>query len=157
MLAGGCACGTVRYRLVQPPLFVQACHCTWCQRETGSAFVINGQIEATHVRLTNGRPVAIETPSASGRGQRIARCPNCQVALWSTYSNPDMRFVRIGTLDDPGACPPQAMIFTSTRQSWFSLPDTIPAFAEYYEPGSLWPAESLERVTDLPPGPRDLP
>ena len=154
-LTGGCTCGRIRYRLARPPMFTQACHCTWCQRETGSAFVVNAQIEATFLRLDAGLPDRVDTPSASGRGQRIARCPDCHVALWSTYSNPDVRFLRVGTLDDPGACPPQAMIYTTTRQTWFDLPAGIPAFDAYYDMATLWPAESLARRAAL--APTDLP
>ena len=82
-LAGGCTCGTVRYRLNRAPMITHCCHCSWCQRETGSAFVINAVIESTEVELLASPPQIILTPSNSGRGQMVARCPNCHVAVWS--------------------------------------------------------------------------
>jgi hypothetical protein len=146
-MEGGCACGTVRYRLKRRPLFVHACHCRRCQRETGSAFVMNALIEAEAVELTAGRTVEVLTPSDSGRGQLIYRCPDCQVALWSVYagSGPLFRFVRIGALDDPDACPPDIHIFTGSKQPWVVLPEGVPAVPEYYDRREHWPAESLAR------------
>ncbi len=128
-------------------MFVNACHCTWCQRETGSAFVINAVMETDRVILTKGRAQMIETPSESGKGQKIARCPACQVALWSHYSGagPNIAFVRVGTLDDPAQCPPDAFIFTRSKLPWVTLPPEIPAFSIYYDMKTQWPAESLAR------------
>ncbi|GGL54292.1 GFA family protein [Wenxinia marina] len=144
---GRCTCGEVAYRLTRPPLFVHACHCRWCQRETGSAFVMNALIETEAVEIEAGTPEVIRTPSASGRGQDIARCPTCRVALWSVYAGagPLFRFVRVGTLDAPGACPPDIHIFTASKQPWVILPDGVPAMAEYYDRRELWPAEALAR------------
>ncbi len=119
-LDGGCTCGEVRYRMSGPPLFVHCCHCRWCQRETGSAFVLNAMIEADRVVLLKGAPEVILTPSASGKGQKISRCPACSIALWSTYSGAGdaVRFVRVGTLDEPDRLPPDIHIFTMSKQPW---------------------------------------
>jgi hypothetical protein len=146
-MEGGCACGGVRYRLDSPPMFVNCCHCTWCQRETGSAFVINAIIETDRVILTRGSVTMIDTPSESGKGQKIARCPACAVALWSHYSGagPNISFVRAGTLDDPTAFPPDAFIFTRSKLPWVVLPPEIPAFADYYSTKTQWPAQSPAR------------
>ena len=143
---GGCTCRAVRYRMTSAPIIVHGCHCTWCQRETGSAFAVNAVIEADRVVVT-GEFELVMTPSASGEGQRIARCPTCKVALWSHYPNAGdaIRFVRVGTLDEPGRFPPDIHIFTSTRQQWFELPAAKPAFAEFYNPKEQWPAGSLLR------------
>ena len=143
---GGCTCRAVRYRMTSRPMIVHGCHCTWCQRETGSAFAVNAVIETDRVVVT-GEVESIVTPSASGAGQRIARCPKCKVALWSHYAGagPSMRFVRVGTLDDPSRFPPDIHIFTSTRQPWFELPAGAKAFAEFYNPKDLWPPESQAR------------
>jgi hypothetical protein len=143
---GGCTCRAVRYRMTSRPMIVHGCHCSWCQRETGSAFAVNAVIETDRV-VVQGEVEAIVTPSASGAGQRIARCPKCKIALWSHYAGagPSMRFVRVGTLDDPGRFPPDIHIFTSTRQPWVMLPAGVPAFAEFYNAKEQWPAESLAR------------
>lgn len=127
------------------PLIVHCCHCRWCQRETGSAFVINAVIEDDQVELVAGTPDLIHTPSNSGRGQNIARCPSCKIALWSVYSMPVFRFVRVGTLDNPDIVPPDVHIFTSSKQPWVVLPPNAPAFTEYYDSAKVWSAESLKR------------
>ena len=147
-LDGGCVCGAVRYRMTARPLFVHCCHCRWCQRETGSAFVLNALIESEHVELLKGRVEAVPVPSESGRGQEICRCPTCKVALWSYYSGAGkaIRFVRAGTLDDPQQVPPDVHIYTDSKQPWVILPDGVPAFAEYYRAREIWPPESLARA-----------
>jgi hypothetical protein len=129
------------------PLFVHCCHCRWCQRETGAAFALNAMIEADRVALLKGAPELVPTPSASGRGQKIARCPVCRVALWSNYAGAGdaVRFVRVGTLDDPDALPPDIHIFTASKQPWVVLPPGTPAVEEYYDREKYWPAESLAR------------
>jgi hypothetical protein len=146
-IGGGCTCRTVRYRMVTAPLFVHCCHCRWCQRESGASFALNAMIEADRVELLQGSPEAIATPSNSGKGQKIYRCSTCRVALWSNYAGAGdaVRFVRVGTLDDPDALPPDIHIFTSSKQPWVVLPEGIPAVAGYYDRKLYWPAESLER------------
>lgn len=152
-LDGGCDCRTIRYRMETAPLFVNCCHCRWCQRETGSAFAINAMIEASRITLLAGEPVPILTPSESGGGQRIWRCPSCQVALWSNYpgAGPRVHFVRVGTLDDPDALPPDIHIFTASKQPWVQLPAGVPAVPEYYDREQHWSAASLARWRALPP------
>lgn len=139
MIEGGCACGGVRYRLTARPFAVHCCHCRSCQRETGSAFVLNGLIEAAQVELLQGKPVTIDMPSDSGKGQKVVRCPDCDVALWSHYGGMGERaaFVRVGTLDDPDACPPQVHVFTSSKQPWFALPEGARAFEVFYSRNDL--------------------
>ena len=148
---GGCTCRHVRYRMTTNPLFVHCCHCSWCQRETGSAFALNAMIEADRVQLLAGVVVAVETPSQSGKGQRISRCPQCQVAVWSNYSGAGdaIRFVRVGTLDDPTALPPDVHIFTSTKVPWLALPENVPAVPEYYDRKTIWRPASLEGLAAL--------
>jgi hypothetical protein len=146
-LDGGCTCRALRYRMTSAPLFVHCCHCRWCQRETGSAFALNAMIEADRVQLLHGMPEIVLTPSNSGRGQRIVRCPSCRVAVWSHYAGAGdaVDFVRVGTLDNPDALPPDIHIFTASKQPWVVLPPGTPALAEYYDAKSHWPPESLER------------
>lgn len=146
-MEGRCTCGEVSYRLKERPLFVHCCHCRWCQRETGSAFVLNALIEADNVELLSGAPEAVDTPSESGKGQKISRCPTCKVALWSVYpgAGPKFRFVRVGTLENPDACPPEIHIFTESKQPWVVLPEGVPAMPQYYRRSEHWPAESLAR------------
>ncbi|MGH8850040.1 MAG: GFA family protein [Casimicrobiaceae bacterium] len=146
-LQGGCTCRAVRYRMISAPLFVHCCHCRWCQRETGASFALNAMIEADRVVALQGAPEVIDTPSNSGKGQRISRCPACRIALWSNYAGAGdaVRFVRVGTLDEPDRLPPDIHIFTASKQPWVVLPEGAPAVAEYYDRERYWPKESLER------------
>lgn len=146
-IEGGCDCRAVRYRMMTAPMIVHSCHCRWCQRETGTAFALNAVIEADRVELLAGEPEAVKTPSASGKGQTIWRCPTCRLALWSNYAGSGelSRFVRVGTLDNPDLLPPDVFIFTSTKQPWVVLPANIPAFAEFYNPKELWSPDAQAR------------
>ncbi len=146
---GGCTCGTIRYRMASRPMFVHCCHCRWCQRETGASFALNALIESDRVTLLEGEPEVVDTPSNSGKGQKITRCPKCRIALWSNYGGAGdlVRFVRVGTLDEPDRFPPDIHIFTASKQPWVVLPPGMPAVAEYYKSAEYWPRESLERRT----------
>ncbi|KAH1334827.1 hypothetical protein KXV68_001990 [Aspergillus fumigatus] len=148
-MEGGCACGLIRYRLETQPLIVHCCHCTSCQRETGTAFALNAVIESSMVTLLPSstpvvpasaerpaqpagpplvpaaqnqvvEPEMILTPSESGKGQNIARCPQCHVAVWSHYggAGPYCRFVRVGTLDEAWRVGPDVHIFTRSKKGF---------------------------------------
>jgi hypothetical protein len=147
VMEGGCTCREVRYRLLSRPLFVHCCHCRWCQRETGAAFALNAMIEADRVVTLSGVPEVVMTPSLSGKGQKISRCPTCRIAVWSNYSGAGdaVRFVRVGTLDMPDLLPPDIHIFTESKQPWVILPPDAPAVERYYDREKYWPAESLAR------------
>jgi hypothetical protein len=148
---GGCTCRHVRYRLTSKPMFVHCCHCRWCQRETGTAFALNAMIEADRVELLAGEVDVVNTSSNSGKGQKISRCPKCRIAVWSNYSGAGdaVRFVRVGTLDEPDRMPPDIHIFTMSKQPWVVLPAGTPATYEYYDMKKMWPEESLERRAAL--------
>ena len=153
---GGCTCRFVRYRMTTTPLFVHCCHCRWCQRETGASFALNALLESDRVTLLEGEAEAVDTPSNSGQGQLIVRCPKCRVALWSFYGGSKgaskagsnaIAFIRVGTLDEPDRLPPDIHIFTASKQPWVVLPPGTHAVAEYYESAAMWPAASLARLT----------
>jgi hypothetical protein len=150
---GGCTCRFVRFRMLTKPLFVHCCHCSWCQRETGTAFALNAMIEADRVQMLEGEVIVVDSPSNSGKGQRISRCPKCWVAVWSNYAGAGdtLRFVRVGTLDEAAALPPDIHIFTGSKQPWVVLPAGTPAVAQYYKASEHWPKESLERRAALVP------
>ena len=150
-LFGGCDCRSLRYRMDTRPLFVHCCHCRWCQRESGASFALNAMIETDRMSLLAGEPDIVETPSESGRGQKIARCAKCRIAVWSNYAGagPAVRFVRVGTLDEPDRLPPDIHIFTKSRQPWVVLPAGTPAVPEYYDRNQYWPKESLARRENL--------
>lgn len=145
---GHCTCGYVQYNLTAPPLIVHCCHCSWCQRETGTAFATNALIEDHHLHITHGEIETIDTPTRSGSGQKIARCPKCYVALWSHYVRVYKRvsFIRVGTLTEPHRCLPDVHVFTSTKQPWIVLPENIPAYKGIYIRSKTWSPESIQRI-----------
>lgn len=147
-LEGGCDCRHIRYRATGAPLIVHCCHCKWCQRETGSAFAINVLFAAERVEHLNGtEPEIVHTPSESGRGQDIARCPRCHVAVWSNYAGggPLVRFLRAGTLDEPHSFEPEVHIYTESQVPWVRLPEGVPCYEKFYDVGQVWSKEVDER------------
>ncbi len=145
-LEGGCACGRLRYRLASKPMFVHCCHCRDCQRQTGSAFVLNALIETDRVQRLSGETEAVPVPTESGRPHVIHRCAAYHVAVWSHYGGVlPLSFVRVGTLDEPSALPPDVHIYTRSKLPWVALPADVPAFEAYYNSKTLWPPESLAR------------
>jgi len=145
--SGACTCRAVTYRLTSAPLIVHCCHCRWCQRESGAAFALNLLIESQCVELLGRAPEGVLLPTASGKGQRVLRCPSCQVAVWSHYAGAGERvlFVRAGTLDEPDRFPPDIHIYIASKQPWVMLPPGAAAFAEYYQRSKLWPPSSIAR------------
>ena len=150
-LEGGCTCKKLRYRLTRPPIIVHCCHCRWCQRETGTAFALNAMIETENVELLSGKPEQIDTPSNSGKGQKIIRCPTCHIAVWSHYAGAGelLSFIRVGTLDNPDALPPDKHIYTASKQPWVILPPDTPAFEAYYRRSEQLSEACLERLSKL--------
>jgi hypothetical protein len=145
-LSGRCACGSVRYQLVARPMFVRCCHCDDCQRMTGGAFVLNAIIETKAIKLLRGKPIAVPVPRESG-AHDIYRCSRCQTAVWSDYGHrPNLRFVRVGTLDKAGALKPDVHIYTRWKAKWVKLPKGTPAFRDYYQTSKLWPKASFTRL-----------
>ncbi len=144
---GGCTCGEIRYLLESAPLFVHCCHCRWCQRETGASFALNALIEADRVTLTRGEPMTVTIPTESGKGQKISRCPSCLVAVWSNYAGAGdaIRFLRVGTLDDPDLLPPDLHIYTMSKQPWVALPEDAKSVDNYYSPKEYWTEQSRRR------------
>ncbi len=149
-MEGGCACGAVRYRLASAPMFVHCCHCRDCQRQTGSAFVINALIETDRIAVPGAAPEPVTVPTDSGRPHRIFRCTGCGTALWSEYGGRhELRFVRVGTLDEPALVLPDVHIYVRSKLPWVRLPDGVAAFEAYYDSRKLWPEASLARAAAI--------
>ncbi|MDP7342704.1 MAG: GFA family protein [Alphaproteobacteria bacterium] len=146
-IEGGCTCRELRYRVNRAPMFVHCCHCRWCQRETGSSYAVNALLEADAVTLVRGAAEIVDTPSNSGQVQRISRCPDCRIAVWSNYGGATdaVRFLRVGSLDNPDIYTPDIHIFTTSKQPWVTLGDRIPSVPEYYRRADHWPEASIER------------
>ena len=150
-MEGGCDCRSVRYRMQSAPLFVHCCHCRWCQRETGASFALNALVESDRITDLGTLPELVITPSESGQGQKVARCPTCRIAVWSHYpgAGPAVKFLRVGTLDDPDALSPDVHIYTASKQPWLVLAPGVPVFEAYYDRRDLWPADSQARWQQL--------
>lgn len=171
---GGCGCGALRYRLMRTPLFIHCCNCRQCQRETGTAFVMNAMVEADQVHLqpsTNSKfsgtsePKLVLMPSDSGLGHLIARCQHCYVAVWSFYSaaGPHVKFIRAGTLDKSSVdgnsvedrLQPDIFIYTKFKQPWVLYPERAHGdglvVEEFYNPGEKWPKDVQERYQNIKP------
>jgi len=145
-LRGGCACGAVRYELTAKPIRVHCCHCHNCQRQTGSAFVINAIVETAAIKTLRGTPVAVPVPRVHAPHD-VYRCRKCRVAVWSDYGRrPSLRFVRVGTLDDPHALKPDIHIYTRAKVPWLKLPAGVPAFRDYYDAKKVWPKSAYRRL-----------
>jgi len=144
---GGCACGHVRYRLLNRPLFVHCCHCTRCQRETGTPYAHHAMIEYTNFLVTAGEPSYVLVPTDSGGKHWVSRCPHCQTAMWNEHGTRKAitRYVRVGTLDKPDALAPLAHIFVRSKQAWVALDESTPKFRGAYDTAKIWPTESLAR------------
>lgn len=152
-IEGGCTCGEIRYEILSKPLIVHCCHCRWCQRQTGSAFAVNALFEAEHVKVIKGEVEILAVASPSGKGQTIARCQSCRIAVWSNYYMGGLRdfirFIRVGTLDTPDIMPPDVHIFTSTKQPWVQLPAGASVADQFYKYQETWSAHSLARRESL--------
>lgn len=148
MFKGHCTCNFVSFEMTREPMFVHCCHCTWCQRETGSAFVINAIIESANINITAGEVEKVTTPTEGPAPQIIHRCPKCRVALWSNYGGTRdvVRFVRVGTLETPAILAPDVHIYVRSKLPWVNLADGKPQFSEFYEYQKLWPADKFERL-----------
>ena len=152
-LEGGCSCGHLRYELVSEPLIVHCCHCRFCQRQTGTAFALNALFEAVYVKVLKGDVSETLVPSPSGKGQKIARCPICEIAVWSNYYmggiRDAIRFIRVGTLDEPDHLPPNVHIFTETKQPWVVLPENDLAVDVFYDYEKVWSKKNFKRRKEL--------
>ncbi|MBU6267085.1 MAG: GFA family protein [Sphingomonadales bacterium] len=148
---GGCGCGHVRFRAVGEPIFVNNCHCTQCQHQTGGTSVVNAFFESERITVTAGALTENTVKGGSGGPHVIVRCAECGVAVFSHYP----RFgrlgagVRVGAFDEPGAFRPDAIVHVAEKMPWVPLPEGIPAFAQYYNPKELLAPEKWERMVAL--------
>jgi len=145
---GGCGCGAVRYRLNDEPFIVHNCHCHLCQRQTGTGSAVNAFIEADRVELLSGELAERDFKTGSGNSQTVVRCAECGTPVWSYYPRLGRKVtaVRVGTLDDASATPPDVAIFVADRPDWAPLPEGVQAFDAFYNPVDVCRPESLARL-----------
>jgi hypothetical protein len=145
---GGCACGAVRYRLAGAPMFVHCCHCTECQRRTGSAFAINGPIEADRVTILAGEDAVMGLLPHDGGTPGVVACGRCGVVLWFHHRlwKERIKLVAIGTLDDARAFPPRAHCFVRSKHPWVGLPADAIAADELFDMAGAWTPDEMGRL-----------
>lgn len=150
---GGCTCAHVRYQVVSEPMIVHCCHCHGCQKNSGSSFALNALFEADRVKLVSGDVEDITVPTPSGSGQIITRCSKCKVAVWSNYNmgglRERIRFIRVGTLDEPDQLSPDIHIYTCSKQPWVILPKDDPKVEMIYKFKEIWSPESMQRLAKI--------
>jgi hypothetical protein len=126
---GGCQCGNIRYEVVGAPKQLLACHCTDCQRQSGSAFGMTLVVNEADFRLTQGEPKTFASTSAAGRAKLGAFCPDCGTRI---YHKPEWRkgtvSVKPGTLDDTRWLRPNMHIWTNSKQTWVIIPEDVKAY-----------------------------
>jgi hypothetical protein len=112
---------------------------------------LNAVIESARVERLAGEPEIVVTPSESGRGQKIARCPSCRVAVWSHYAQAGdaVSFIRVGSLDQPDRLPPDVHIYTASKQPWVVIPPGARAVEAFYKPAEVWTEEARSRMRAL--------
>ena len=125
-LTGGCHCGALRYEISAAPILTYTCHCTDCQRISGTAFTLAIIVPESAFRLTKGEPRPVERIADSGRANIRLLCPDCGCWISGTGRPDDagvlVRRVRAGTLDDRSWLRPTAHFFTRSKQPWVTLP-----------------------------------
>jgi hypothetical protein len=150
--AGGCGCGAVRYQLSGPPLFTHVCHCSECQRRTGSAFGLTMMIQRTQLEIIQGELKGISVNTDSGTLKTSYFCPACGVHIWNERDRDSSIYAfRPGTLDNASGIVVGAHVWTCSKQAWVKLDPAIPAFKKMYDRGEVWPPTSLDRVRNKSP------
>jgi hypothetical protein len=136
--AGGCVCGAIRYETLGEPLRVTICHCTWCQRRTGSAFSVEPVFQKDQVTISDG-PLSRyrHTSDETGRWLELQFCPACGTNIgFVTERAPDLRFIDAGTFDNPSWINAESHqlrhIFLRSAQNWVELPDGVERHETFY-------------------------
>ena len=123
-IAGGCQCGATRYEVAVPPKQVLACHCTDCQKQSGSAFGLVMVVDEQAFELTEGEVRKFVSMSAAGREKTGAFCPECGSRIYHVIAwRPGMLSVRAGTLDDTSWLEPEVHLWTASKQPWVHIPE----------------------------------
>ena len=129
---GGCRCNQVRFEISLPPLMTMACHCTGCQRMTGSAFSLSAAIPNQGFAITKGEPVVGGLHGAI----RHFFCPHCKSWMFTQPDGFDFVNLRATMLDDPSGFVPFIETYTSEKLPWASTPaphsfEKFPPLEEY--------------------------
>ena len=128
---GGCLCGAIRYRLTAEPITLYACHCTDCQRHSGSAFNLSMLVPRPALEITRGKPARFSVPLPGERSWNGVYCDACAARLWTEpVKFPQISTLRPGTLDDTSWLRPVGHIWTRSRQPWIQIPNDMLSYEQ---------------------------
>lgn len=128
-LTGGCLCGGVRYEIDEPLVSAAYCHCTRCQRRTGSGASAQARIVPGSLRIITGEDRVSEWVPDGGFAKCF--CSACGGALWSRHPTGGGMSVRLGTFDGDPGIRPQWHQFVAYASAWEPLPDDgLPRYPE---------------------------
>ena len=141
---GRCLCEATHFRVTEEPLTIYACHCTDCQKRSGSAFGLSMWVKRSSIQVTKGEVTLHESVNAEGKPRLAKICGQCGVRMWSEPPKyPDYAVMRPGTLDDTSWVRPIAHIWTRSAQPWFVFPEGVPKYEK--QVGGLDPLIDLWR------------
>jgi hypothetical protein len=132
---GGCVCGAVRYRMKAEPQIGVVCHCTWCQRRSGSAFAFMAYFNEADIEFLRGKMTMYEHRSdETGQWLRTEFCPACGTTVTHTIElRPGLRAIAAGTMDDPEGFRVDRHVWARSARPWVAIPVGV----EEYETGSV--------------------
>lgn len=121
-MTGGCLCRKIRYEVSQPLHNIIACHCTHCQKISGAGAAHNALVPTSALKITSGEPKVYVDTADSGNQLYRSFCPDCGSSLFSQRASmPDMRVLKVGTLDEPGDMKIVMNIWTQSARPWVAI------------------------------------
>ena len=129
-LTGGCLCGAVRFEVTEPLVSAGYCHCTRCQRRTGTAASAQARIVPGSLRILSGNELIRAYEPPDGFAKHF--CSACGSALWSrSREDPEIVSVRLGAFDGDPGIRPSARTFVAYAAPWEPIPDDgLPRYPE---------------------------
>jgi hypothetical protein len=118
---GGCTCGAVRYRLTGEPVFLTICHCSECQRQSGSAFGMSLRMRRADVEVTKGELKRWTRIADNGNPVGLCFCGDCGTRIWHEPAEPNFVHIKPGTLDDTSGLKPRYQSYTTRQHAWVKL------------------------------------
>ena len=131
---GGCTCGAVRYRLSGEPILIGICHCTECQRQSGSAFGMSMRVRRTDITLIQGEFKHWERVADNGARIKLCFCGQCGTRIWHEPAGEDFLNLKPGTLDNTTQLAPRYQVYAKRKHGWLHF-DSLSASFEEGPPG----------------------
>lgn len=146
---GSCLCGEITYQIKDKPLFIHACHCTTCQKITGTSYWLSMFVLEHDFEILTGKPEIVYPPQQYGVAAKHY-CGKCGCNIYGTHTYlANLVLPATGTFEDTSWFEPQAHIFTRSKQPWVQIPKDIPSFEKFYDRNAVWPKDSLDRLAAI--------